>query len=470
MSLHGDLTREIQEAPAGPRVAALFDLDHTLVAGFSATAFLIERITSGRISPREIGDGVAGALSFALGRIGFSGMLATVVATYRGLAESVMEQQGEEVFAKRLAKEIYPEARALVEAHRARGHTLAIISSALTYQVGPFARSLDIPHVACTRLEVERGVFTGAIVKPTCWQEGKLYYARELASAEGFDLAESFFYSDSADDLPLLEAVGRPRPTNPGSRLAGIARDRGWPIRRFKSRGRPDAEAVTRTALAYASAIPSLLVGAGVGFANRSEREGRNVAVSAWADLATAFAGIELELKGEENLWAQRPAVFIFNHQSGVDALLVAKLLRRDFGGLAGKGIQSNPLLRQAFEFVGAVFVDRADTPDALGPAVEALRAGRSIAIAPEGTRSRTPHLGPFKKDAFQLALQAGVPIVPIVFRNTLDVLPRGALVLRPANVEAIVLPPIDTADWTRETLDAEIEGVRKKYLEVLGQ
>jgi putative phosphoserine phosphatase/1-acylglycerol-3-phosphate O-acyltransferase len=103
-------------------------------------------------------------------------------------------------------------------------------------------------------------------------------------------------------------------------------------------------------------------------------------------------------------------------------------------------------------------------------PAVEALKQGRSIAIAPEGTRSRTPRLGRFKKGAFHLALQAGVPIVPIVFKNTLDVLPRGAIVLRPANVEAVVLPPIDTSGWTRDTIDAEIEAVRKQFLEVLGQ
>jgi putative phosphoserine phosphatase/1-acylglycerol-3-phosphate O-acyltransferase len=470
--LPSDLTREILEGPSGPEIGALFDLDQTLVAGFSATAFLRERVTSGRISPKELSDSLAGALSFALGRTGFSGMLAGVVATYRGLSESVMKEQAEEVFEKRLAKDIYPESRALVEAHRSKGHTLGIVSSALTYQVEPFARALEIPHVMCTRLEVEDGVFTGEVVKPTCWQEGKLHYARILAEREGFDLAESYFYTDSADDLPLLEGVGKPRALNPGSRLAGIARNRGWPIRRFTSRGRPDAEAIARTALAYGSMIPSVLVGMGVGFANRSQREGANVAMSAWSELATAFAGIELEVRGEEHLWSHRPAVFIFNHQSGVDAMLVAKLLRKDFAGIAKKEIRSVPILGQAFEFAGTVFIDRSDTKaaiDALGPAVEALKEGRSIAIAPEGTRSRTPRLGRFKKGAFHLAMQAGVPVVPIVFKNTLDVLPRGAIVMRPANVEAVVLPPIDTSAWTRDTLDAEIEAVRKQFLDVLG-
>jgi putative phosphoserine phosphatase/1-acylglycerol-3-phosphate O-acyltransferase len=118
------------------------------------------------------------------------------------------------------------------------------------------------------------------------------------------------------------------------------------------------------------------------------------------------------------------------------------------------------------------VFIDRGDTQkaiEALKPAVAALREGRSIAIAPEGTRSRTGKLARFKKGAFHIAMQAGVPIVPIVFRNALDVLPRGAVVLRPATVEVVVLPPIDTRGWTRESLDQRIEEVRASYLEVLG-
>ncbi len=467
-----ELTREIYESPAGPQVGAFFDLDQTLLAGFSAFSFFRERVTSGRISPREMSDSLRGALSFALGRSGFSGLMAATTAAYRGMAESVLRETGQEVFEKHLARQIYPEARALVEAHRARGHTLAIVSSATPYQVDPVAEALGIPHVMCTRLEVEHGVFTGHVVKPTCWQEGKLHYASQLAEQEGIELAESFFYTDSADDLPLLEAVGSPRPLNPSSQLAGIARERGWPIRRFTSRGRPSVEAIARTALAYGSLVPTAWASVGVALANRSQREGANVLMSAWPDLATALAGIELDVTGEEHLWSQRPAVFIFNHQSAVDTLLVAKLLRRDFTGIAKQEVRRNPLFGPVFSFAGVVFIDRADSAraiEALAPAVKALGEGRSIAIAPEGTRSRTKHLGRFKKGAFHLAMQAGVPIVPIVFENALDVLPRGAFVLRPANVRAVVLPPIDTSAWTRESLDAEIEAIRKQYLEVLG-
>jgi putative phosphoserine phosphatase/1-acylglycerol-3-phosphate O-acyltransferase len=196
-----------------------------------------------------------------------------------------------------------------------------------------------------------------------------------------------------------------------------------------------------------------------------------NVAGSIWGDLATSLAGVDLRVEGEEHLWSSRPAVFLFNHQSGIDALLMVKLMRRDVTGVAKKELRANPIFGPMFRAGGVVFVDRADTKkaiEALRPAVEALRQGLSLVIAPEGTRSATPRLGAFKKGAFHIAMQAGVPIVPVVFRNALDALPKHGIVVRPATVEAVVLPPIDTSEWTREGLDDEIAAVRDLYLQVL--
>jgi putative phosphoserine phosphatase/1-acylglycerol-3-phosphate O-acyltransferase len=472
MSLHERLTAEIRSGPSGPKVGGFFDLDQTLLAGFSATSFLRERFLSGRMAPREVADTLLGTLSFALGRTGFSGLMSATVATYRGLAERVLEEMGQEVFDKHLATQIYPEARALVEAHRDAGHTLAIVSSATRYQAEPMARELGIQHLLCTRLEVEDGVFTGGVVKPTCYGEGKAVAARALAAECDLDLGQSWFYTDSHDDLPLLEAVGRPRPLNPDRRLAQVAKERGWPVRRFRSRGRPGAGDLLRTGLVYASLVPSVWAGAAAGLVNRSRREATNVMGSVWSDLATSLAGIDLRVQGEENLWARRPAVFIFNHQSGLDAILMLKLLRRDFTGVGKRELRRNPIFGPLFGAAGVVFVDRADTAkaiDALRPAVEALRQGRSLVIAPEGTRSSTPRLGRFKKGAFHMAMQAGVPIVPVVFRNVLDALPKHALVVRPASIEAVVLPPIDTSGWRAERLDDEIRSIRRRFLEVLG-
>jgi putative phosphoserine phosphatase/1-acylglycerol-3-phosphate O-acyltransferase len=473
MSLHDRLTREIREGPKGPKIGALFDLDQTLLAGFSATSFIRERLVTGQMSPQELGTTFYGALSFALGRTGFSALMSATTAAYRGLAESMLEEVGEEVFVKHLATQIYPESRAIVEAHQEAGHTIAIITSATRYQAEPLARDMGIEHVLCTELEVKDGVFTGEVIRPTCYGEGKAAAARSLAAREDLDLDESYFYTDSHEDLPLLEAVGRPRPLNPNRQLAQIAKERQWPVRRFSSRGRPGLGDVLRTGMTYASLIPSLWAGAAAGLVNGSYREAVNVSGAVWGDLATSLAGIDLRVEGEEHLWSHRPAVFIFNHQSGLDAILMIKLIRRDVTGIGKMELKKNPIFGPIFTAAGVVFIDRSNSVkaiEALKPAVDVLKEGRSLVIAPEGTRSLTPRLGRFKKGAFHLAMQAGVPVVPVVFRNVLDAFPKDATIVRPATIEAVVLPPIETTDWTVEALDDEIAEIRSRYLEVLHQ
>jgi putative phosphoserine phosphatase/1-acylglycerol-3-phosphate O-acyltransferase len=176
-------------------------------------------------------------------------------------------------------------------------------------------------------------------------------------------------------------------------------------------------------------------------------------------------------VRGEEHLWARRPAVFIFNHQSAVDVLLLCKLLRRDFVGVAKQEARANPIFGPAFAAAGTVFIDRsnhAKALEALRPAIAAPRQGTSLVIAPEGTRSATPRVGPFKKGAFHMAMGARVPIVPIVFRNALDALPKHGIVIRPATVEVVVHPPIPTEGWTVDTLDQRIAEVRALFVETL--
>ncbi len=125
-------------------------------------------------------------------------------------------------------------------------------------------------------------------------------------------------------------------------------------------------------------------------------------------------------------------------------------------------------------EWGGTVFVDRADGKSAIRamePLVDAIqKEGKSICIAPEGTRSLTPKLEPFKKGAFHLAMQAGVPIVPIVIHNATDVAPKNEFVMRPATVRVTVLPPVDTSGWSVKTINSHVRDVRNMFLRTLGQ
>ncbi|HJQ85688.1 MAG TPA: HAD-IB family hydrolase [Candidatus Binatia bacterium] len=471
MALHAQLVREIESGPSGARVGALFDVDGTLIAGFSAVAFLRDRVMNGRMGAGDLAGALLGTLRFQIGRMGFSGLIAATAAWLRNVPERELEELAERIFTRDIAALIYPESRALVQAHRRRGHTLALVSSATRYQIEPLARELGIETVLCTRLEVENGRLTGRHVWPTCYGGGKALAARDLARERGLDLAQSYFYSDSDEDLPLLEIVGRPRPTNPNRRLAAIAARRGWPVRRFTGRGTPSVTEVLRSSLAIASIVPSFAIGAVPGVVNWSRRDMVNLAIATWGDVGTLLAGVHLRVEGEEHLWSQRPAVFVFNHQSAIDMLLLCKLLRRDFVGVAKQEARRNPIFGPAFALAGTVFIDRADhrkAIEALRPAVATLREGTSLVIAPEGTRSATPRLGPFKKGAFHMAMAAGVPIVPVVFRNALDALPKHGLVIRPATVEAVVHPPVSTAGWTPATLDRHVAEVRELFVQTL--
>ena len=137
------------------------------------------------------------------------------------------------------------------------------------------------------------------------------------------------------------------------------------------------------------------------------------------------------------------------------------------------KEMRNNPLLGPALQFADAVFIDRqgnTDPAEVARPALEKLAGGLSIAIAPEGHRSAGYKLGRFKKGAFHIAMQAGVPIVPIVIANSSDSLPRSAVLIRPATIEVKVLEPISTTAWKASKMDQQVQHCRQLFLRELGQ
>jgi putative phosphoserine phosphatase/1-acylglycerol-3-phosphate O-acyltransferase len=458
----------------GPHVGALFDFDGTIIAGYSAFALLQEKLERRELSAEQIIETANAMVQYSLGSIGFSGLMSSAAGLVKGISEESYRRFGEELYEKHIARRIYPESRALIQAHQARGHTVAIVSSATPYQVEPSARDLDIAHVLCSKYEVENGVFTGNIVRPLCFGEGKVLAAEGLARSHGIDLSRSFFYTDSDDDLELLERVGNPRPLNANATLQGIARQRGWPTDRFASRGTPGPVDFARTLAATGALVGAFAAGLPIWALTGSRRAATNFSVGLFGDVAAAITGLELDVRGEHNLWVSRPCVFVFNHQSKADVMIVAKLIRRDFGGVGKKEIQDMPVIGQILGYAGAVFVDRQNSGDAIramAPLVDAIRDdGKSIVIAPEGTRTLTPKLGPFKKGAFHLAMQAGVPIVPIVIHNAGDIAPKHEFVMRPASVRVDVLPPVDTSRWRAESIAQHVAEVRGLFLEALGQ
>jgi putative phosphoserine phosphatase/1-acylglycerol-3-phosphate O-acyltransferase len=163
-------------------------------------------------------------------------------------------------------------------------------------------------------------------------------------------------------------------------------------------------------------------------------------------------------VKGEEHLWSHRPAVFTFNHQSSLDALVVGSLVRRDLTAVAKKEAARDPRFAPIGLLADVAYIDRKNSTkarSALTPVVEKIQSGMSLAIAPEGTRTPTPHI----------AMQAGVPIVPIVLRNTGSLMWRGSSVVRQGTVEVVVLPPVATDGWHAEDIDRHVDEIRESYV-----
>lgn len=473
MKIYDDITQEIDDAEPGPGTIAFFDFDGTIIFGFSIASMFLERVSSGQLAPGEAFRQFFDLLGHGVSGTAYSILLHEAAESLTGVAEREFVELGEAVFDKHLAGAIYPESRALIRAHQRQGHTVVIVSSASRYQIEPVARELGIEHVLCNHFEVINDEFTGEVCEPMVFAEGKRDVADEFATQRGADLQRAFFYSDGFEDLPLLEAVGFPRPLNPDGRLAEAARFRNWPTRSFASRGFPGLREFVRTGLVYGAFFSAALQIIPTWILNQSRRDAVNLAVTTWGEFGSALAGIDIRISGEQHLWSQRPAVFLFNHQSAIDVLIIAKLLRKDFTAIAKQEIARNPLVGPVFRVADMVFVDRKNQQkaiEALKPVVKSLRGGLSVAIAPEGTRSAGDRLGVFKKGPFHIAMQAEVPVVPIVIHNATDVLPKGGFFVRPATVYVDVLPPVDTSKWSAETIDTHVADVRNEYLRVLQQ
>jgi len=467
------VTAEVDQSKGGRTTAAFFDFDGTIIAGYSILSFLRQRLFSGDMPPREAVEQAIAGWEYGLQMTDFPNILARAAASLCGVSDSSLQKAAREIYESELSGFIYPEARALVNAHIAKKHTVVIVSSATQYQVQHVAAELGIEHVLCNRLEVVNGALSGELVPPVCHGQGKLEAARQFAEQHGISLGKSYFYTDGGEDIPLLEAVGFPRPLNPDSTLHNKARREGWPEQSFNSRGLPSFWDAARTGLVYGGFVGSFLAGLPGWFLNKSRRELINTAIPIWGDFGSAAAGLQVQTKGEEYLWSHRPAVFIFNHQSATDALILARLLRRNFSGVAKTEMQSNPLVGSIMAAVGTMFIDRGNHEraiEALQPAVNHLKRGISIAIAPEGQRSLGYKLGPFKMGAFHIAMQAGAPIVPIVIENSSDSLPKSGAIIRPAKINVEVLPPIATSSWTTDNIHEHVDDIREMYLKKLRQ
>lgn len=217
------------------KAAAFFDLDRTIIGGSSMFTFGWVAYRNGFVPTRQLIKDARSAITFQFAGASDDKTEAVkqrILEAIEGAPVTALTDLGDEIIPK-LLKDVRREARGLIDLHTDAGRDTYIVSASPVEIVSQFAREMDMTGGLGTVGEVEDGVYTGRLAEPFCYGEGKADAIRKVAADKGYDLSRSYAYTDSAGDLPMLEAVGHPVAVNPDRALETIAFHRGWPIVEF---------------------------------------------------------------------------------------------------------------------------------------------------------------------------------------------------------------------------------------------
>ncbi len=388
--------------------AAIFDLDRTLIKGSSST------IVSRHLAEAGITAGAdlpfADTLAEIYERFG-ENWLMMQPARFAGRAAAGWKCDTVEAACRAAAKEVaehlQPFAKQVIDEHRVAGRTLVLATTSPEPFVRPIMEALDFDDVVCTRWKSHLGSFTGELDGGFLWGRAKADGVVAWAEAAGVNLADSYAYSDSYFDTPLLDAVGHPVAVNPDLQLAATAVVKGWPIRHLDK-----SEGVAK-------------------IAGRELQDWSRPLIR--PEIVAPYARIEID--GIENIPDEGPALLVFNHRSYFDPTvmgLVSAKAGRAIRGLGKKEVFDAPIIGRLARAVGGIRVERASGSDEpLEKAADALRGGEIVMMAPQGTIPRGPaFFNPELKGrwgAARLAAMTGVPVIPIGLWGTENVWPRSA-------------------------------------------
>jgi len=435
--------------PSSPAsgAAAFFDLDRTLLSGASGEVFSGAMRASGMVSRSIPGEKFVYNLFNTIGETLPSMALARQGATFaKGRSQASMQAAAQSVAAQ-LVERVQPFAAGLFAEHRAAGRPIVLATTTPYDLVKPFADLLGLDDVVATRYGVNSdGTYDGTLNGPFVWSAGKLAACKEWADRHGVDMTNSYAYSDSVYDAPLLSAVGHPYAVNPDPRLVLLATARRWPILHLD--------------------VPP-----GVAKVPIIGLELQKIAMAFTRPLMFPYA--RFEISGTENIPATGPAILCGNHRSYFDpasvALAIAKT-GRTVRFLGKKEVFDAPIVGQIASAMGGIRVERGTGSDEpLKAAAEALAAGDMVAIMPEGTIPRgIAFFDPVLKGrwgAAKLAAMTGAPVIPIGIWGTEKVWPRNAKL---PNVLNLTDPPLVTVtvgpavDMKYKSADADTKKLMK--------
>ncbi len=210
------------------RVAAFFDVDHTLIEVNSGRKWVEHLRATNKISVADMLKAVWWLAQYRLSILDYDAVTEEVVKSYAGQSVAEIESEVVAWFDEEIKPTICRQSFERLAWHRAQGHVTVMLTSGVVFSTKPLQELLGIEHLLCTQVEIREGTMTGRYFPPACYAGGKLSAAADLAEREQLDLSKSFFYTDSFSDLPMLEAVGHPRVVNPDPRLKRHAVHTGW--------------------------------------------------------------------------------------------------------------------------------------------------------------------------------------------------------------------------------------------------
>ena len=282
---------------------------------------------------------------------------------WAGRSEDELVELGERLFVQGIAGSLYPEAWRLVAAHLQAGHTVVLASSATRFQVEPAARAMGVEHVLVSPVEIEDGICTGRPGRAAALagrQGGRRAGVRRTSTASTW--RSSYAYSNGDEDVPVPAhrrpgAGAQPRQRAGRGRPPLLVADRPVPL--------PRPRRAAETSPAPSAGVGGLLGGfarrAGRRRAQRLRAARRSTSASPSAASSAARWPASGSTSRAPSTWPTRPAVFLFNHQSQLDVLVLAKLLRGGFTAVAKKELANAPGFGLMFRLADVAFVDRGD-------------------------------------------------------------------------------------------------------------
>jgi len=210
---------------------AIFDLDNTLLAGDSDYRWGCFLTQKGVVNADEYEAANADFYAqYKAGKLDITEFLEFALAPLAKVPFATLQQWHQEFMASEIQPIILPQGRDLIEKHRRLGHTLLILTATNDCMTTPIAAELGIEHIIATRAEKVDGEYSGRVSGTPSFQHGKITRLDEWLTEQKLNAEESWFYSDSINDLPLLEQVDHPYAVDPDEQLEAAAKQRGWPV------------------------------------------------------------------------------------------------------------------------------------------------------------------------------------------------------------------------------------------------